>query len=69
MNFGYTIFYVPDVSATVNFYKQAFSLSRRFVHESLQYAEMETGTTVLAFASEEMASNNVKIIWDGLIFV
>ncbi|AFZ31556.1 Glyoxalase/bleomycin resistance protein/dioxygenase [Gloeocapsa sp. PCC 7428] len=58
MKFGYTIFYVPDVSAAVSFYEQAFGLSRRFVHESSQYAEMETGSTILAFASEEMAKSN-----------
>lgn len=58
MKFGYSIFYVPDVPATVHFYEQAFRLSRRFIHESSQYAEMETGFTILAFASEEMAKSN-----------
>ncbi|GAB3260138.1 VOC family protein [Chitinimonas naiadis] len=55
MRFGYTILYVPDVTATVAFYEQAFSLTRRFVHESGMYAEMETGATALAFADEKMA--------------
>lgn len=58
MRFGYTILYVPDVVATVDFYERAFGLSRRFVHESGLYAEMETGTTALAFAAEPMAEAN-----------
>lgn len=56
--FGYTIFYVADVPATVAFYEAAFGLKRRFVHESGLYAEMETGGTALAFAGEEMAQAN-----------
>jgi lactoylglutathione lyase len=49
---GYVIQYVPDVAATVAFYEAAFGLERRFLHESGTYAEMETGATALAFASE-----------------
>ena len=49
MKLGYVIVYVADVAATVAFYERAFSLKRRFVHESGQYAEMETGATALAF--------------------
>ena len=56
MRLGYIIVYVPDVSAAVEFYEEAFGLSRRFIHESGQYAEMETGATVLAFASEGLVS-------------
>lgn len=58
MKFGYTIIYVPDVEAAVSFYETAFSVPRRFVHESGQYAEMETGQTALAFASEGMLALN-----------
>ncbi|WP_199772948.1 VOC family protein [Ensifer adhaerens] len=58
VRFGYTILYVPDVVATVSFYEAAFGLRRRFVHESDLYAEMETGQTALAFASETMAELN-----------
>lgn len=59
MKFGYTIIYVADVSATVEFYERAFGLSRRFVHESGQYAEMETGGTTLAFTANALAAQNV----------
>lgn len=58
MRFGYTILYVPDVAAAVAFYESAFGLHRRFVDDSGMYAEMETGTTALAFAHESMADAN-----------
>ena len=52
LKLGYVIVYVPDVAATVAFYERAFGVSRRFVHESGTYAELETGATALAFALE-----------------
>ena len=58
MKFGYTFVYGPDVNATVEFYEKAVGLVRRFVHDSGQYAEMETGATALAFASEALAEAN-----------
>ncbi len=58
MKLGYVILYVPDVEETLRFYESAFSLKRRFVHESGTYAELETGDTVLAFASEDLASSH-----------
>ncbi|SBW01125.1 Glyoxalase family protein [uncultured Alphaproteobacteria bacterium] len=54
MRLGYAILYVPDVPAAAAFYEQAFGLAVRFVHESGQFAEMETGATVLAFAAEDL---------------
>lgn len=50
---GYVILYVEDVLKTVAFYQEAFGIPQRFLHESHQYAEMETGATTLAFASEQ----------------
>ena len=44
--------FVPDVPATVAFYEAAFGLSRRYMHPSNSYAEMETGDTLLAFVGE-----------------
>ena len=58
MRLGYVIVYVPDVAATVAFYERAFGLKARFIHES-GYAEMETGATALAFASEALVSASV----------
>ena len=55
---GYVILYVPVVNDAVEFYEKAFGLKRRFVHESGSYAEMETGDTALAFASEDLAATH-----------
>jgi catechol 2,3-dioxygenase-like lactoylglutathione lyase family enzyme len=59
VRFGYTILYVADVAASLDFYEAAFGLERRLLHESGQYAELETGATALAFASHELAAENV----------
>ncbi len=58
MKFGYTLVYVPNVEAAVSFYEAAFSLSRKFVHESGQYGEMDTGETALGFVAHEMLRTN-----------
>lgn len=58
MKFGYTIVYVPDVSASLEFFTAAFGFSRRFLHESGTYGELETGETTLAFAAHELANAN-----------
>ncbi|MGH2716121.1 MAG: VOC family protein [Thermoleophilaceae bacterium] len=59
MRFGYTILYVRDVAASVAMYERAFGQRRRFVHESGEYAELETGTTTLALASHSLAEANL----------
>ena len=59
MLFGYTILYVRDVAASVELYERAFGQRRRFVHESGDYAELETGGTTLSFASHELAESNL----------
>ncbi|AZD07833.1 Lactoylglutathione lyase [Pseudomonas chlororaphis] len=58
MKFAYTIFYVPDVSASLAFFNRAFGLPTRFLHESGTYGELETGTTALAFAAHELGAMN-----------
>ncbi|HEV2873815.1 MAG TPA: VOC family protein [Thermoleophilaceae bacterium] len=59
MRFGYTILYVHDVAASVDLYERAFGQRRRFVHESGDYAELETGATTLSLASHELAESNL----------
>jgi len=59
MRFGYTIVYVSDVAASLDFFERAFGLSRRFLHESGGYGELETGATALAFAQHEVARSNL----------
>jgi lactoylglutathione lyase len=63
VRFGYTILYVRDVAASVEFYERAFQQPCRLLHESGQYAELETGPTTLAFAAHELAADNLP---DGL---
>jgi len=58
MKFVYTIIYVSDVEETLTFYKKAFDLEQHFLHESKQYAELNTGDTKLAFASNSLAELN-----------
>ena len=58
MKLGYTIIYVPDVAASLAFFEQAFGMKRRFLHESGDYGELETGETTLAFASHTLGQAN-----------
>ena len=59
LRFGYTILYVSDVAASLEFYERALGQRRRFVHESGQYAELDTGPTALGLAAHELAAANV----------
>jgi lactoylglutathione lyase len=59
MKFGYTIVYVSSVTEALSFYKKAFGFETRFLHDSNQYGELETGATVLAFASHAMGDMNL----------
>jgi lactoylglutathione lyase len=63
MRFGYAILYVRDVAASLELYERAFDQRRRFVHESGEYAELETGATTLAFASHELAASNLPEVF------
>ncbi len=60
MRLGYIIIYVKDIQETVAFYEKAFALKRRFIHESGSYAEMETGSTLLAFVDENLAKDSLS---------
>ncbi len=53
---GWVIVYVPDVQAAVELYGRAFGLEPRFAMEG--FAEMETGSTTLGFASDDTARSN-----------
>lgn len=58
MKFGYTIIYVSNVATSLSFFENAFGLARRFLHESGDYGELETGETALAFASHALVAMN-----------
>jgi catechol 2,3-dioxygenase-like lactoylglutathione lyase family enzyme len=55
---GYTILYVADVAASLDFYERAFGLARRFLHESGDYGELQTGETTLAFAAHALGDSH-----------
>ena len=59
VNFSNVIFYVKDIQRAIAFYKNAFGFEPKFIHESNQYAEIDTGATVLAFASESLGESNL----------
>jgi lactoylglutathione lyase len=65
MRFGFTILYVRDVAASLELYERAFGQRRRFVHESGDYAELETGATTLALASHALARSNLPGVFEG----
>lgn len=54
MQLRYTILYVDNVVETLEFYEKAFGLERAMLHESLDYAELKTGNTKLAFSSTKL---------------
>lgn len=62
MRFGYTILYVPDVRATLAFYGKAFGLPTRFLHESGDWGELDTGSTSLAFCSHGLLTQMGKTV-------
>lgn len=60
MKLTYTILYVNNVADSVAFYQKAFGIRNRFIHESGDYAEMDTGEFTLAFCAHNLARDIVK---------
>ena len=58
MKLGYTIIYVPSVESSLRFFGQAFGLQQKFLHDSGDYGELNTGETTLAFASHQLGAMN-----------
>src|SRR5215510_660013 len=56
LKFGGTAIYVDDVSATLDFYRRALGFQTRFFDEALEYGELDTGSTTLAFASHRLGA-------------
>jgi uncharacterized glyoxalase superfamily protein PhnB len=50
----YTILYVENVAAALDFYETVFGLERLFLHETGDYGELATGQTKLAFSSKAL---------------
>lgn len=51
MKFKYTILYVENVRETLNFYVAAFGMTQKFIHDSGDYGELDTGETTLSFSA------------------
>lgn len=63
VKYGYTILYVENVEKTISFYMNSFGFSQKFFTPEKDYAELDTGNTILAFASYSIAEyNGVEII-------
>ena len=62
IKYGYTILYVADVEKTIAFYVSAFDFTQKFITPEKDYAELDTGSTTLAFASYAVAEYNGVII-------
>lgn len=58
IKFGYTILYVENVEETVSFYEKAFGFVKKFITPEKDYGELDTGGTILAFASYSVAEYN-----------
>ena len=62
MKLGYVITYVEDVKATMAFYRAAFGFETKMMFEqdgSVDYGELQTGETVLAFAAHSLGEANL----------
>ena len=59
MRLAYTIVYVADVAASLDFFERAFGLKRRFMVDTGEYGELDTVVTVLSFASHATARGNL----------
>jgi lactoylglutathione lyase len=59
MRFAYTIVYVSDVAASLAFFERAFGMVRRFMVETGDYGELDTGATALSFAQHATARGNL----------
>jgi lactoylglutathione lyase len=64
MEFGYTVLYVEDVSATAAFYEQAFGLKPLLSNPA--HTEMSTGSTILAFGAVKHLRQQVSDVRENI---
>lgn len=57
--FSHTILYVNNVMKALDFYEKVFGLKPKMIYEEKTYAELDTGSTVLAFADNSLADFNI----------
>lgn len=58
LKLAWVIVYVPEVAAALRLYEKAFGQRERFATPDGSYGELDTGSTVLAFASDELGAGN-----------
>jgi len=58
MRLGWVIVYVDEPPAAAEFYERTFGLRGEFVGGGGSYAQLDTGSTKLAFASYELGEEN-----------
>lgn len=58
VQYTYTILYVADVKKTMKFYMSTFGFSQRMLTPEHDYRELESGQTILSFASLTLANSN-----------
>ena len=58
--FAYTILYVPDVTAAIEFYERAFGFARKFITPDNDYGELLTGATTISFVGRALAESNLS---------
>lgn len=59
MQFGYTIVYVADVTASIDFCERAFGLQRAYLSEGGEFGTLATGSTALSFCRHDLARESV----------
>ncbi|WP_342083713.1 VOC family protein [Dyadobacter sp. OTU695] len=58
-NFAYTILYVKDVAASIEFYENAFGFKKKFISPDNDYGELITGSTTLSFAASDFVQSHI----------
>ena len=60
IEFGYAIVYVEDVTEILDFYRRAFGFTTKFLHDSNDYGELDTGATTIGFANHQLGKMNLS---------
>ena len=58
MKFAYAIIYVPNVAESLTFFETAFGFKRKFLVDTGDYGELDTGATTLAFADHALGASH-----------
>lgn len=58
--FSHDVFYVKNVLKAIDFYESVFDFKPKYIHESNEYAEIDIGKGIMAFASTGVPKECVK---------